>query len=62
LKIAEAEKILFDLRKGEKHIIDTQELLERITAMKKEAYDIQEVDMTHLVSIIPINPLEINPV
>ena len=62
LKISEAEKILFDLRKEEKHIIDTQWLLERITAMKKGAYDIQEVDMTHLVSIIPLNPIEINPI
>lgn len=42
-------------------MIDTQELLDRITSMKKEAYDIQSVDMSHLTSIIPFNPNEINP-
>ncbi len=60
-KILEAEKILFDLRKEEVHILDTQELLGRITSMKKEAYDIQEIDMTHMISIIPFNPNEIKP-
>ncbi len=60
-KIIEAEKILFDLRKEQIHIIDTQKLLWRITAMKKEVYDIQEVDMTHLTSIIPFNPSEMSP-
>lgn len=61
LKISEAEKILFDLRKEDMYIIDTQELLWRITAMKKEVYDIQEVDMTHLVSIIPFDYRAISP-
>lgn len=60
-KITEAEKILFDLRKEEMYIIDTQDLLWRITSMKKDVYDIQEVDMTHLVSVIPFDPKEINP-
>jgi hypothetical protein len=61
LKITEAEKILFDLRKEEIHIIDTQELLWRITSIKKDVYDIQEIDMTHLVSIIPFDYREISP-
>lgn len=61
-KIAEAEKILFDLRKEQTHMVDTQELLSRIASMKKEVYDIQSIDITNLNSIIPFNPLEISPV
>ncbi len=61
-KIAEAEKILFDLRKEQAHTVDTQDLLSRISTMKKEVYDIQSIDMSHLTSIIPFNPLEITPV
>jgi hypothetical protein len=61
-KIAEAEKILFDLRKEQSHVLDTQELLGRIASMKKEVYDIQEIDMTNLTSVIPFNPLDITPI
>lgn len=62
LKITEAEKILFDLRKEQAHMLDTQELLGRIASMKKEVYDIQTIDMTQLQSIIPFNPADINPI
>ncbi len=61
-KITQAEKILFDLRKEQTHMVDTQELLSRIATMKKEVYDIQSIDMTQLNSIIPFNPAEFNPV
>ncbi len=61
-KITEAEKILFDLRKEQTHIFDTQELLSRIASMKKKVYDIQAIDMTNLTSVIPFNPTEINPI
>ncbi|MBC7504096.1 hypothetical protein H7169_03920 [Candidatus Gracilibacteria bacterium] len=61
-KMKEAEKILFDLRKEQSHVLDTQELLGRITSMKKEVYDIQEIDMTNLTSVIPFNSLDITPI
>jgi hypothetical protein len=61
-KITEAEKILFDLRKEQTHILDTQELLTRISTLKKQVYDIQEIDMTHLSSIVPFNSADINPI
>ncbi len=61
-KITEAEKILFDLRKEQTHILDTQELLTRISTLKKQVYDIQEIDMTHLSSIVPFNSTDINPI
>lgn len=60
-KIAEAEKIILELRKEQKHLTNTQDLLGRIAAMKKKVYDIQTIDMTHLVSIIPFNSADINP-
>ena len=61
-KITEAEKILFDLRKEQAHILDTQELLNRISTLKKQVYDIQEIDMTRLTSIVPFNPNDILPI
>lgn len=61
-KITQAEKILFDLRKEQSHMLDTQELLARIASMKKEVYDIQSIDMTQLSSTIPFNPAEFSPV
>ena len=61
-KITQAEKILFDLRKEQTHMVDTQKLLDRIASMKKEVYDIQSIDMTQLSSIIPFNPAEFSPV
>jgi hypothetical protein len=30
--------------------------------MKKQVYDIQEIDMTHLQSIIPFNPVDFSPI
>lgn len=61
-KITQAEKILFDLRKEQTLMVDTQELLSRIATLKKEVYDIQVIDMTHMSSIIPFNPADITPV
>lgn len=61
-KITQAEKILFDLRKEQSHMVDTQKLFDRIASMKKEVYDIQSVDMTQLTSVIPFNPAEFSPV
>ena len=60
-KITQAEKILFDLRKEQSHMLDTQDLLNRIASMKKEVYDIQSIDMSRMDSIIPFNPAEISP-
>ena len=42
-------------------MVDTQDLLNRIASMKKEVYDIQAIDMSHMDSIIPFNPAEISP-
>lgn len=61
-KITQAEKILFDLRKEQTHMGDTQELLGRIASMKKEVYDIQSIDMTQMSSMIPFNPAEFTPI
>jgi hypothetical protein len=61
VKIAEAEKILFAMRKEETHMVDIQKLLGRIASMKKEVYDIQTIDMTHLSSIIPFDPTLLSP-
>ncbi len=60
-KIGEAEKILFELRKDQVHMLDTQNLLSRITVMKKEVYDIQTIDLTNMISLIPFNPVDISP-
>lgn len=62
VKIGEAEKILFSLRKEQQHILDTQELLGRIAVMKKQVYDIQEIDMSNLKTAIPFDPNAINPI
>lgn len=50
--ISEATTILFELRKQGQYTADTQELLMRIEAMKKEVNDIQTVDIKKLPSII----------
>lgn len=44
-KIQEAREILFWLRNEQKYLTDTQELLGRIEALQKEAYDIQTIDL-----------------
>lgn len=50
--IENAEKILFELRDKRVHMTDTQSLLSRIEAMKKEVNDIQSIDITKLPSIV----------
>lgn len=41
---------------------DTQDLLQRIEAMKKEMYDIQTIDLSKKQNIIPFNPVDISPI
>jgi hypothetical protein len=60
--IKAAEDILFQIRDRQEYMKDTQELLLRIEAMKKEMYDIQTIDITKRESIIPFNPLDISPI
>ena len=42
-------------------MLDTQNLLSHITVMKKEVYDIQTIDLTNMISLIPFNPVDISP-
>lgn len=60
--IEEAEKILLELKKAQLHIADTENLLGRIDAMKKEINDIETVNLSKNTSIIPFNPSDISPV
>ena len=60
--IKQAEEILFSLRNEQAYLSDTQDLLNRIDALKREVYDIQTVklaDRTPIVattgSMIPLN-------
>lgn len=62
LKIAAAEKILFDLRKEQVYTVDIQELLGQISSMKKEVYDIQTIDMSRFTTLIPFDPSNISPI
>lgn len=50
--ITEAESILFELRTKRAHMTDTQNLLSRIEAMKKEVNDIQTIDLSKLNKIM----------
>lgn len=47
-KILEAEKILFELRKDNSQLKDSQELLSKIASMKKEVHGIQTIDVESL--------------
>lgn len=60
--IKKAEDILFKIRDKQEYMKDTQELLQRIEAMKKEMYDIQTVDLKKYQSIIQFNPSDISPI
>jgi hypothetical protein len=60
--IKEAEKILFALRDKKEHIADTQDLLGRIEAMKKEVNDVQTVDMSKYTSLMQFNSSDISPI
>lgn len=48
----EAESILFVLRDKRLYMLDTQNLLSRIEAMKKEVNDIQTIDVSKLNPIM----------
>lgn len=60
--IKEAEEILFSLRSEESHLADTQELLSRIEAMKKEVNDVQTVDLKKLPKVLEFLSTTIDPV
>lgn len=59
--IEQATAILNNLKKENVQIKDTQDLLARIDAMKKEMYDIQTVDLTKKKSLVAFNPKDISP-
>lgn len=59
--IKQAEDILFKIRDKQEYMKDTQQLLQRIEAMKKEMYDIQTVDLTKHTSIIPFDSTQFSP-
>jgi hypothetical protein len=50
--ISEAEEILFILRDKRVYMTDTQSLLARIEAMKKEVNDIQTIDVSKLNKVM----------
>jgi len=50
------------MRDNQEYLKDTQDLLQRIEAMKKEMYDIQTIDLSKKSSIIPFNPSDISPI
>lgn len=60
--IKQAEDILFKIRDKQEYMKDTQELLQRIEAMKKEMYDIQTIDLKKHTSIIPFDSTKISPI
>ncbi len=60
--IKKAEDILFTMRKNETYLKDTQELLSKISTMKKELNDIETVELGVNTSIVPFNPQDISPV
>lgn len=60
--IEQAESILFWLREKRVYMSDTQELLARIEAMKKEINDIQSIDVSKLKNIIKASEVNIDPV
>ncbi len=60
--IEEAEKILLELKEEQLHIADTESLLGRIDAMKKEINDIETVNLSKTSSIVPFNASDISPV
>jgi hypothetical protein len=60
--IEDAEKILFELRDKRLHMADTQSLLSRIEAMKKEVNDIQTIDVSKLPIIMNFEGQDISPI
>lgn len=60
--IEEAEAILFELRDKRVYMTDTQSLLSRIEAMKKEVNDVQTIDVSKLNSIMSVWESGISPI
>jgi hypothetical protein len=60
--ISEAEKILFVLRDKRVYMADTQSLLSRIEAMKKEVNDIQTIDVSKLNAVMKWPEWTISPI
>jgi len=60
--IEEAEGILFGLREKRLYMWDTQSLLWKIEAMKKEVNDIQTIDISKLNPIMKLEAVNISPV
>lgn len=60
--ISEAETILFELRNQRVYMTDTQSLLSRIEAMKKEVNDIQTIDMAKLNTVVALEGVGIDPI
>lgn len=60
--IKEAETLLLKLREEKQYMKDTENLLTRVEAMKKEIYDIQSIDLKKKESLVKFNPLDISPI
>lgn len=60
--IRQANEILFSLRKEEQYLKDTQELENRIEALKKEVYDIETVDLSRYSPLVNLTEVNIDPV
>ena len=61
-RIHEAENILLSLKEKRIHMSDTESLLSRIDAMKKEINDVQTIDLTKISSLVPFKSEEISPI
>jgi hypothetical protein len=60
--IQAAEKILFELRSKRVQMTDTQNLLNRIEAIKKEVNDIQTIDISKLNAVVSYTDGSIDPI
>jgi hypothetical protein len=60
--IKKAEELLFSLRQDEVYLKDTQDMLEKISTMKKELHDIETYEIPEWWSIIAFNPQDISPI
>lgn len=60
--IQQAEELLFELRDKRIYMTDTQSLLARIEAMKKEVNDVQTIDMSKLNPVMQTQETNISPI
>lgn len=60
--IKSAESILFALRDDDVYAKDTQDMLSKISTLRKELYDIETFEMNEKASIIPFSTEEIAPI